>query len=126
MTSNANRRTAAPALWHPESRTRKVVKVRWVKPYEDAQNHVCIGQMIEETPNYLKVLGKTYHFKRPQAGVRSVQYSGTKVRWIPWSRVEVVTELSPDTDWEHLRLQVDSRNRLCVMGDPAHGELVGD
>ncbi len=109
-----------------ESEGPKVVKVRWVKPYEEAQNHVCIGQVLEETPTCLKVLGRTYHFRRPPGGGKSVTYSAAKVRWIPWSRVEVVTELPPDTDWQNLRLKVDEQNRLCVVGDPTHGELIGD
>lgn len=120
------RRTSG--VWTPAhaSSRRKVVKIRWVKPYEEAQNHVFIGQVLEETPNYLKVLGKTYHFRKAQGGLAAVQHSPAKVRWIPWNRIEVVTELPEDTDWEHLRLQVDSRNQLCVAGNTAHGELIKD
>lgn len=124
----ARRRTAPdgrPGGGAPPTR-RKVVKVRWVKPYEGAQNHICIGEVLEETPHYLKILGRTYHFRKPQGHLKAVQYSATKVRWIPWSRIEVVTELPAGTDWEHLRLQVDAQNRLCVSGDVAHGELVAD
>ena len=106
--------------------TRMIVKVRWLKPYEGAQNHICIGEVVGETPQYLKILGKTYHFRRPQGNVRAVQTSGIKVRWIPWSRIEVVTELHPDTDWRNLQLKLDNNNRLSVTGSVAHGDLVAD
>ncbi len=106
--------------------TRLVVKVRWLKPYEGAQNHICIGEVLAETPQCLKVLGRTYHFRRPQGNIRAVQTSAIKVRWIPWNRIEMVTELHPDTDWRNLQLKVDDNNRVSVTGSVAHGELVAD
>ncbi|MFA6563278.1 MAG: hypothetical protein WCV00_15320 [Verrucomicrobiia bacterium] len=106
--------------------TKMVVKVRWLKPYEGAQNHICIGEVLAETPQCLKVLGKTYHFRKPQGNMRAVQTSAIKVRWIPWNRIEVVTELHPDTDWRNLQLKVDNNNRVSVTGSVAHGELVAD
>ena len=54
-----------------------VVKVRWLKPYEGAQNHICIGEVLAETPQCLKVLGRTYHFRKPQGNIRAVQTSAT-------------------------------------------------
>ncbi|MBI5818435.1 MAG: hypothetical protein HZA88_05565 [Verrucomicrobia bacterium] len=106
--------------------TRLIVKVRWLKPYEGAQNHICIGEVLAETPQCLKVLGRTYHFRRPQGNIRAVQTSAIKVRWIPWNRIEMVTELHPDTDWRNLQLKVDDNNRVSVTGSVAHGELVAD
>ena len=104
---------------------KQIVKVRWVKPYDSAQNHICIGEVVEETPQYLKVLGRTFHFRKP-VNARTVQASNPKIRWIPWNRIEVVTELHPDTDWRNLQLKLDEANRLCVTGSVAHGELVAD
>ena len=104
----------------------RIVKIRWVKAYEGAQNHVCIGQVVEETPNVLKVRGRTWHFRRPQGGAKTVVSSQAKLRWIPWERIEVVTELPEDTDWEHLRFEVDPQGRLCAVGSTVHGELVSD
>ncbi|MBI5684856.1 MAG: hypothetical protein HZC54_07235 [Verrucomicrobia bacterium] len=120
MKDTANRSVGA------QSGTRMVVKVRWLKPYEGAQNHICIGEVLAETPQCLKVLGRTYHFRKPQGNVRAVQTSAIKVRWIPWNRIEVVTELHPDTDWRNLQLKVDNNNRVSVTGSVAHGELVAD
>ncbi len=113
----------APALPPVDA---KIVKIRWVKAYEGAQNHVCIGRVVAETPNVLKVHGRTWHFRRPQGSAKTVTSSQSKVRWIPWERIEVVTELPPDTDWERLRFDVDVQGRLCAVGSPAHGELVSD
>lgn len=104
----------------------KVVKIRWVKPYEGAQNHICIGEVLEESPNYLKVFGKTFHFRKPQGHAKAVQYSSPKTRWIPWSRIEVVTELPEGIDWRNIRFTVDAQNRLCVAGDSPHSDLISD
>jgi hypothetical protein len=108
-----------------ETNVKKVVKVRWVKPYESARNHICIGEVVEETPQYLKVLGRTYHFRKP-TNLKAIKASQVKTRWIPWGRIEVVTELHPDTDWRNLELHVDPNNRVCVTRSVAHGELVAD
>jgi hypothetical protein len=53
-------------LFTAETTVKKIVKVRWVKPYEAAQNYICIGEVVDETPQYLKVLGKDLSL--PQAG----------------------------------------------------------
>ena len=118
--------TSDRSLGGAAAATKMIVKVRWLKPYEGAQNHICIGEVLEETSQCLKILGRTYHFRRPQGNVRAVQTSGIKVRWIPWNRIEVVTELHPDTDWRNLQLKVDVSNRVSVTGSVAHGELVAD
>ena len=113
-------------VWTSRTNLMQIVKVRWVKPYEAAQNHICIGEVLEQGAQYLKILGRTFHYGRTPT-TRSLGASPEKVRWIPWSRIEVVTELHPETDWRNLQLQVDATGKLCVVGATnAHSELVAD
>jgi hypothetical protein len=87
----------------------KIVKLRWVKPYPTAHNHVAIGSVINETANYLILRCKTYHFcdhvGGKKAKLRHEQYVGgimeglTATRIVPWRRIEIINELPPSTDW---------------------------
>lgn len=90
--------------------TGKVVQIRWVKPYAEAHNHVAVGGVLEETPHYIALLCKTYHFGShvgcPTARLVSHKYIGgivegeKAVRCVPWSRIEVIKELPGDIKWE--------------------------
>lgn len=90
--------------------TGKVVRIRWVKPYAEAHNHVAIGDVIGETPSYIVLLCKTYHFGNnigsqkarlvPHKYVGGIVEGEKATRSIPWSRIEVINELPEDTDWD--------------------------
>jgi hypothetical protein len=88
----------------------KIVRVRWLKRYPTAHNHVAIGTVIDETDNYLVLLCKTYHFGDSVGGrqakmakgryVNGILESGKATRIIPWHCIEIMHELPPATDWE--------------------------
>lgn len=90
--------------------TGKVVRVRWVKMYPSAHNHVAIGDVVEEGLHCLTVLCKTYHFGHGVGAshatlVTNVCVGGIvegekAVRSIPWSQIEVINELPSETDWD--------------------------
>jgi len=103
--------------------TGKIVRVRWVKPYQEAHNHVAIGEVIEETDHYLALRCKTYHFGGSVGGRRArlaadryvagIAEGEKAVRSIPWSRIEVINELPSDTEWD-VEAQVHESG-LCVL-----------
>lgn len=105
--------------------TGKVVRVRWVKMYASAHSHVAIGDVVSETPQYLTLLCKTYHFghgvgtKRtvliPNVCVGGIVEGEKSVRSIPWSQIEVINELPPDTDWD-VEAAVEESG-LCVLSN---------
>ncbi len=88
----------------------KIVRIRWIKPYSTAHNHVAIGRVINATDNYLVVLCKTYHFGNNVGGKRAKMIVGKYVngvlesdkatRIIPWHSIEIMHELPPSTEWE--------------------------
>lgn len=94
----------------------KVVKVRQVKDYPDAKNHIMVGEVIAETLQYLKMKCRTFTFPT-LSGYRApsaIKVSSIKTRWIPWCRIAVVTELTPDFDWEGAEFEVlDNDLRLA-------------
>lgn len=105
--------------------TGKVVRIRWVKPYPEAHNHVAIGDVLGETPYYLTLHCKTYHFGKnvggrkarlvPHKYIGGVVEGEKNVRYVPWSRIEVINELPKDTDWdEHAQVDEDGS---CVLSN---------
>ena len=90
----------------------KIVRVRWVKPYPTAHNHVAVGTVMDETNNYLVLLCRMYHFgsNLGSGGKRAKMLKGQYVngvlegnketRIIPWHCIEVMHELPTATDWE--------------------------
>ena len=88
----------------------KIVRIRWMKPYPTAHNHVAIGSVIDETDNYLVVLCKTYHFGDHIGGKKTKLITGKYIngvlegdkatRIIPWHRIEILHELPSSTEWQ--------------------------
>ena len=109
----------------------KVVRIRWVKMYASAHSHVAIGDVLVETPLYLTLLCKTYHFGHgvgtkkavlmPNACVGGIVEGEKAVRSIPWSQIEVINELPADTNWDVKAVVEESG--LCVLAN-AHKTVV--
>lgn len=103
----------------------KIVRIRWVKPYPTAHNHMAIGDILHETPQYLMLLCKTYHFGNNAGGQKGTLRPGEyvcgilegekSVRIIPWSRIEVINELSPETNWD-VKAHLDPAG-LCYLAN---------
>lgn len=103
--------------------TGKIVRIRWVKPYPEAHNHIAIGDVLDETPNYLTLFCRTYHFGNNVGGrkarlvplkfVGGIVEGEKAVRSVPWSRIEVINELPETTDW-NAPAQVDE-DGLCTL-----------
>jgi hypothetical protein len=104
-----------------QSNRGKVVKIRWKKEYPNATNHVCIGEVVRETDAYIVVHGVTYHFRKgaPQGFTKGfkVGRSRERVRWIPWSAIALVTELSPDLDWRQSEVEPNEDGRLQLVDE---------
>ena len=41
---------------------RTIWKIRTVKDYPEAHNHLTVGEILEQTPAWVRVKGATYHF----------------------------------------------------------------
>jgi len=88
----------------------KIIRIRWIKQYPTAHNHVAVGAVIDETDNYLVVLCKTYHFGDHIGGKRAKTIIGKYVngvlegekatRIIPWHSIEIMHELPAATEWQ--------------------------
>lgn len=85
-----------------------VWKVRTVKDYPDAHNHIFVGEVKGITDNYVRLKCKTFHYGRRINALKDVREGAFELRIIPWNRIEVVNELSVDFDVEKSKLMVEN------------------
>lgn len=96
--------------------TGKVVRIRWVKNYARAHNHVAVGLVMEETPVYLKLHCRTYHFGPFAGGSNGVVQTDASIRVVPWSRIEVLHDLGEGVRWNAKAHFNDKGD--CVLMNP--------
>ena len=95
----------------------KIVKVRTEKEYPEAKNHVAIGEVLEETPQYLRIRCRAYHFGSYKTGQNTKQ-GEIQVRCFPWERIAVITELPQALQWEKANFKLNEEGKL-VLDDSA-------
>ena len=94
--------------------TRRIWKVRTVKNYADAHNHIFIGRVMEVTDSYIRMNCRTFHFGKSINNPRDIRTGMENVRVIPWSRVEVINELSSDFDFNIADLTADKDGKIVL------------
>lgn len=77
----------------------QIVKIRWVKNYASANNHIAIGRVDEETEHCIVVECRTIHFGKLVRDRSRIKHGDACLRAIPWSRIEVIHVLADNTDW---------------------------
>ena len=81
--------TGAPRIW----------KIRAIKNYPEAHNHVLVGRVLEVTDSYIRLHCRTFHFGPSLDKPDDVLVGAVMVRVIPWSRIEIINELPADFDY---------------------------
>lgn len=98
-----------------EEKKRIVWKIRTVKDYPDAHNHLFVGQVEGITDNYVRIMCKTFHYSRRINTLKDIREGTCEIRIIPWNRIEVVNELSADFDIEKSKLSVDKNGATTLF-----------
>ena len=78
---------------------KKVWKIRTVKTYPEAHNHIIVGCVIDTTVSYVRLDCRTYHFGRAVNSEKDICTGSQMVRVIPWARVEIINELADSFDY---------------------------
>lgn len=74
-------------------------KIRTIKNYPEAHNHILVGKVVEITDSYVRLHCRTYHFGPVLDSPEDVLVGAVMVRVIPWSRIEIINELPPNFDY---------------------------
>ena len=88
--------SANPALPGGEP---KIWKIRAIKNYPEAHNHVLVGKVLEITESYVRLHCRTFHFGPVLNSPEDVLVGAVMVRVIPWSRIEIINELPANFDY---------------------------
>ena len=99
-------------------------KIRTIKNYPEAHNHLLIGKVLNVTESYVRLHCRTFHFGRTVNGPNDIQIGVLMVRVVPWSRVEVINELPDTFDYVRSRLIADKEGQVLFQ-DRQHTHPVG-
>jgi hypothetical protein len=101
-----------------ETDERKVWKIRTIKNYPEAHNHLLVGEVLEITDSYVRLRCRTYHFGRVVNGPEDIQI-GSLIRAVPWGRVEIINEMPPTFDYRRSTLIADKEGEV-LFSDGRH------
>jgi hypothetical protein len=87
-------------------------KIRTIKNYPEAHNHILVGKVLEVTDSYVRLHCRTYHFGRVVNGPRDILIGSVTTRVVPWSRVEIINELPADFDYVRSTLVADKTGEV--------------
>ena len=77
----------------------KIVKVRFVKNYASAHNHIAVGRVVDECDHYLLLDCRTIHFGKVVRNHSRIEHGAKAQRALPWHRIEVLHVLDDEVDW---------------------------
>lgn len=90
-------------------------KIRTIKNYPDAQNHLLVGRVLDITDSYVRLHCRSYHFGRLVNKPEDIQIGGLMVRVVPWSRVEIINELPASFDYVRSMLVADKTGQVLFQ-----------
>jgi hypothetical protein len=93
----------------------KIWKMRTIKNYPEAHNHICIGRVLNINDSYVRLKCRTFHFGKSVNNLKDIRIGDIGVRVIPWCRVEIINELEPTFRYGQAKLSLD--NSKVVISD---------
>lgn len=94
----------------------KIIKVRFVKNYASAHNHVVIGRVVDESDCYLLLECRTLHFGTLVRNRSRIEHGAKALRALPWHRIEVLHVLDDEVDWAS-DLTIDDDGYVSTKGN---------
>ncbi|MCF7974950.1 MAG: hypothetical protein K9N55_14110 [Phycisphaerae bacterium] len=79
--------------------TSHIWKIRTIKNYPEAHNHLLVGRILNTTDSYIRLHCRAYHYGRMLNKPDDVRIGSLMIRVVPWSRVEIINELSSSFDY---------------------------
>ena len=102
----------------------KIWKIRTIKNYPEAHNHLLVGKVLNITDSYVRIHCRTYHFGRLINRPEDVQIGDLMNRVVPWSRIEIINELPPTFDYIRNTLIANKEGEV-IFQDGQHACPVG-
>ena len=99
------------------STTPPIWKIRAVKSYPEAHNHLLIGRVVDRDAMCVTLHCRSFHFGRNVQGPRDVVVGGISRRLIPWGRIEIINELPEGFDYQTGKLTGDGEGQVLFGND---------
>ena len=89
--------------------SRLIWKMRFVKSYPDAHNHLLIGQVTGRDEVCVELMCRSFHYGRAVNGPKDITMGAIGKRIVPWSRIEIINELPASFDYQNAKLKADQK-----------------
>jgi hypothetical protein len=89
--------------------TRLIWKVRSVKPYPGAHNHLLVGQVASRDAVCLELMCRSFHYGRVVSVLKDIVVGSIGKRIVPWNRIEIINELPASFDFQNAKLHADQK-----------------
>ena len=89
-------------------------KIRSVKPYPEAHNHLLVGRVTAKENGYVRLWCRSFHYGRVLSGIKDITVGSLSSRIIPWVRIEIINELSKDFDFQKAELKIDKKGNVLL------------
>jgi hypothetical protein len=99
-------------------------KVRTIKNYPEAHNHLLVGKVLEITDTYVRLHCRSYHYGRAVNSAKDIQKGSVMVRVIPWSRIEIVNELPSSFNYVRGDIVADNEGQVLFRDNQHSCPLV--
>ena len=99
-------------------------KVRAVKPYPEAHNHLLIGQVLERDTTCVELLCRSFHLGRSASSKHDVAVGELARRIIPWNRIEIINRLPDSFDFRQATIHADGKGDISFTDGHYHCPIV--
>jgi hypothetical protein len=102
----------------------EVWKVRTIKNYPEAHNHLLVGKVLEITDSYVRMHCRSYHYGRVVNNTNDIQIGDVMIRVIPWSRIEIINELPSSFNYVRGDIVADKEGQVLFQDNQHTCSLV--
>jgi hypothetical protein len=98
---------------------KEIWKIRSVKSYPEAHNHIIVGEVLEKDTACVRVKGRSYHFGRRVAKFGDIRVGPLTERIVTCSRVEIINVLPSTFDYAEAKLIMEE-DGSAVLDDGSY------
>jgi len=91
---------------------RMIWKIRSIKPYRDAHNHLVIGQVVQRDAVCVELMCRSFHYGRVVNSEKDITVGLIEKRILPWARIEIINELPASFDFQAAKLESDDKGGI--------------
>ena len=103
-----------------KANTKKIWKVRTVKNYPEAHNHLFIGQILQLTQAYIRMNCRTCHFGKVINSPKDIRLGSKGIRILPWHNIELINELPCDFDYINASIVLSRNSKMALSDGKTH------